>query len=271
VARPIVFCSDYGLTDEFVGVCHGVIARIAPDAPIIDLTHGIPPMHVAHGASVLAAAVRYMPEDAVYLAVVDPGVGTPRRSVAVEAASGAVLVGPDNGVLSLAWEALGGAARAVEITSDEVILRPTSFTFHGRDVFAPAAAHLAAGVGLESLGPKLAHDSLVSASVPTAVVADGQVRCAVLSIDRFGNVQLAAREDDLDRAGLHDLDDLLLDTDEAGAVTLRRARTFSDVGPGRVALIVDSAGWLAAAVNGGSLAEALRVSPGDPVVLSRVG
>ena len=271
MVRPIVFCSDYGLADEFVGVCHGVIARIAPEARIIDLTHGVPAMDVTRGAGAIAAATRYMPDDAVYLGVVDPGVGSPRRAVAVEAASGAVLVGPDNGVLSLAWEALGGAVRAVQITSPDVILRPTSDTFHGRDVFAPAAAQLANGADLGALGPDVAVDSLVAVSVPGAVVADRQVRCAVLSLDRFGNVQLAAREEDLARAGLEQADELLLDTDEAGAVSLRRARTFGDVGPGQTALIVDSAGWLAAAVNGGSLAEALRVRSGDPVVLTSLG
>jgi S-adenosylmethionine hydrolase len=271
VGRPIVFCSDYGLSDEFVGVCHGVIARIAPDVRVIDLTHGVPAMDVAHGAAVLAAATRYMPDGAVFLGVVDPGVGSRRRAVAVEAASGALLVGPDNGVLSLAWQELGGATRACEITSPDVVLRPTSHTFHGRDVFAPAAARLANGADLEALGPEITVDSLVAVSVQRAVVADRKVRCAVLSLDRFGNVQLAAREDDLARAGLDDADELLLDTDEAGAVSLRRARTFADVGLGQAALIVDSTGWLAAAVNGGNLAEALRVRPGDPVVLTSIG
>jgi len=267
MARPIVFCSDYGLADEFVGVCHGVIARIAPDARVIDLTHGIHPMDVRAGAAELAATVRYMPDDAVYLAVVDPGVGTSRRGIAVEASNGQLLVGPDNGLLSLAWEELGGAVRAVEIKSEEVILQPTSHTFHGRDVFAPAAAHLANGAPLDSLGPEVPLDSLLTIPMPRPQIADGQVRCGVLGIDRFGNVQLTAREEDLDRSGLDGEQDVLLDTDEAGAITLRRARTFDDVRPGQAALIVDSAGWLAAAVNGGSLAEALRIRVGDPVVL----
>jgi S-adenosylmethionine hydrolase len=269
--RTIVFCSDYGLADEFVGVCHGVIARIAPAARVIDLTHGIPAMNVTHGAAVLCSAVRYLPEDAVYLAVVDPGVGSTRRALAVQAAAGPALVGPDNGVLSLAWEALGGAVGAVEITSPEVILRPTSHTFHGRDVFAPAAAHLAAGAHLSALGPAVSLDSLVRVDVPQPVVADGRIRCTVLALDRFGNVQLSATENDLDRAGLADAEELVLETDETGAVSMKRVRTFADVGPGQAAMIVDSAGWLAAAVNGGSLAEALRVSAGDLVVVSRVG
>jgi S-adenosyl-L-methionine hydrolase (adenosine-forming) len=271
VNRPIVFCSDYGLSDEFVGVCHGVIARIAPDTRLIDLTHGIPEMNVTHGAALLSSSVRFMPEDAVYLVVVDPGVGSERRSIAVETGSGASLVGPDNGVLSLAWEALGGVARAVQITSPDVVLQPTSHTFHGRDVFAPAAARLATGADLGSLGPEIDVSTLATISMPRPQVVDGQIRCAVLSIDRFGNVQLTAREPDLTAAGLGEQDELMLDTDEAGTISLRRARTFSDVRPGQVALIVDSAGWLAAAVNGGKLAEALRISVGDPVVIGRVG
>jgi len=268
VVRPIVFCSDYGLSDDFVGVCHGAIARIAPEVRVIDLTHGIQAMNVVHGASVLNSSTRYMPRHCVYLAVVDPGVGSARRAVAVQAGSGALLVGPDNGLLSMAWEALGGASAAVDIASDEVILQPRSATFDGRDVFAPAAAHLAMGRDLSFLGPEVAVDSLVRLDVPRPVVADGQVRCAVLAIDRFGNVQLSATAEHLEKSGLAGRDELVLDTDEAGAVMVRPARTFSDVGAGQVALIVDSSGWLSAVMNGGNLAEALRVAP---VVLSRVG
>ena len=268
MARPIVFCSDYGLTDEFVGVCHGVIARIAPDAPVIDLTHGIPAMDVLQGAALLATSVRYMPEGAVYLAVVDPGVGSARRAVAVQTPD-AALVGPDNGLLSMAWEGLGGARAAVEITSPDVILQPTSQTFHGRDVFAPAAAHLARGADLGTLGPAVDVDSLVRVAMAKPTVAAGSLRCAVLAIDRFGNVQLSASEDDLEAAGLSGEDTLVLDTDDAGAVTLKRATTFSGVRHGETVLIVDSSGRLAAAVNGGHLAEAIRVQPGEPVVLSR--
>ena len=271
MARPIVFCSDYGLEDEFVGVCHGVIARIAPEARVIDLTHGIPAMNVSYGAALLASAVGFMPEDAVFLAVVDPGVGSSRRAVALESGSGASLVGPDNGLLALACDELGGATRAVRIASREVIMQPTSQTFHGRDVFAPAAAHLARGADLEWLGPPVEVGSLVRVELPRALVVPGDVRCTVLAIDRFGNVQLSATDDDLARAGLSDADRLVLDTDEAGAISLRRAGTFSDVPHGEAALIRDSAGRLAAAVNGGNLAEALRIRPGDPVVLSRVG
>ena len=137
---PIVFMSDYGLADEFVGICHGVVARIAPRVRVIDLTHAIPRHDVAAGAMALGRAAPFMPEDAVYLGVVDPGVGSARRPVAVACGSGALLVGPDNGVLSMAWATLGGAAQAAEITSERVLLGPVSATFHGRDVFAPAAS-----------------------------------------------------------------------------------------------------------------------------------
>jgi len=146
MARPIVFVTDYGLADGFVGICHGVMARIAPEARVIDLTHAIPRQDVMRGALVLGRATDFMPGDAVYAAVVDPGVGSERRSIAVRAASGAVLVGPDNGLLSMAWDAFGGAVAAVEIAAEDVVLQPVSKTFHGRDVFAPAAAHLEARV-----------------------------------------------------------------------------------------------------------------------------
>ena len=162
MSRPIVFLTDYGTADEFVGVCRGVMLRIAPDARIVDLTHAIPRQDVMRGGLTLGRATSYMPDDAVYVAVVDPGVGSGRRSVAVRAASGAVLVGPDNGVLSMAWEALGGADTAVEITSDAIVLHPVSHTFHGRDVFAPAAAHLATGVPIGDLGPAVAVEELAA-------------------------------------------------------------------------------------------------------------
>src|SRR6266540_7222557 len=137
LGRPIVFISDFGLDDEFVGICHGVIARIAPEARVIDLTHGVPPQDIVRAALVLAEALPHVPDDAVLLAVVDPGVGTARRPVALETRSGQVLVGPDNGVLSLAAEALGGVAGAVEITSEAVVLPSDTETFHERDEFAP--------------------------------------------------------------------------------------------------------------------------------------
>jgi S-adenosylmethionine hydrolase len=265
VARPILFLSDYGLDDEFVGVCHSVIARIAPDVRVIDLSHGIPPRDVARGALVLADAVPYAPSGTVFLAVVDPGVGMKRAPVAVEA-GGAFLVGPDNGLLSLAWLALGGARRAHVIESDHITLSPISETFHGRDVFAPAAAHLAVGGSPEILGGPLDPARLARLPVPTAAVQPGHVHCQVIGIDRFGNVQLSARQEDLRQAELHSVAEL--EARVGGEiVSLPRARTFAEAPEGRAALLVDSNAHLALVVNGGSAADGLKLQVGESVEL----
>lgn len=261
MARTILFLSDYGLDDEYVGVCHSVIARIAPEVRVIDLTHGIPPRDIRRGALVLADAVVYAPEAAVYLAVVDPGVGTSRLPVAVEAGD-ALLVGPDNGVLSLAWDALGGATRAFAIESDQATLTPISATFHGRDVFAPAAAHLATGLAPESLGRALDSTQLARIPSPEATVRPHRIGCDVIGIDRFGNVQLSAREDDLHRAQLDSFTDLEVRVADR-AFLLPKVRTFGEASEGQAALVVDSAGRLAVVVNGGNAAETLELGVGD--------
>ena len=167
-----------------MGVCHGVIARIAPDARIIDLTHAVPRQDVLRGALTISRATPYMPDDAVYVAVVDPGVGSERRSIAVRTAAGALLVGPDNGLLSLAWETLGGADAAAAIEDGRVMLSPVSKTFHGRDVFAPAAAHLAAGFLLEDVGPAVDVDELRIVEMPGAMVTPGAVGARVIGSTR---------------------------------------------------------------------------------------
>ena len=254
MTRPIVFLTDYGTADEFVGVCHGVIARIAPDARVIDLSHAVARHDVLQGSVMLARAVPFMPADAVWFAVVDPGVGSERRAIAVETATGAHLVGPDNGLLSGAWTALGGATRAVEITSDEVLLAPVSRTFHGRDVFAPAAARLAGGWPLQRLGPAIDASAL-------RTVDAGTVGARVVAVDGFGNVQLNARPADLDAAGI-------VRQAEVSGRRVVRVATFADVPRGDLALIVDSQGFAALVVNGGSASERLGLRPGDAVVLS---
>jgi S-adenosylmethionine hydrolase len=265
-ARPIVFLSDYGLEDEFVGVCHAVMAGISPASPIIDLSHAIPPHDVLRGALVLWRAVRYLPPDAVILAVVDPGVGTGRRPVAVAAVGGLCLVGPDNGLLSLAWTHEGGAVQAGLIESAEVILEPVSATFHGRDVFAPAAAHLVSGLSLERVGRSIEPASLVHPSLTEPEVEPGRVHCEVMGVDRFGNVQLSATAEHLRAAGLGASDRLEVVV-ASRATAIRRAATFGDVAEGQLAVIVDSIGWLAVVLNRGSGAEALGVAPGDPLTL----
>jgi hypothetical protein len=260
VSRPIVFLTDYGLADGFVGVCHGVIARIAPDARVIDLTHQVARQDVLQGAVTLGRAARYMPDDAVYLGVVDPGVGSDRRPIAIEARSGAVLIGPDNGLLSMAWVELGGIARAVEIAADDVMLHPVSRTFHGRDVFAPAAAHLANGLWLEELGPAVPVSELQVLELAAPMVTPGMVGARVVAIDSFGNVQLNATPAELEAAGIGP-------TMTLGARDVPRVATFAEVRPGICAAIVDSEGHLALVVNRGSAAQLLGLSVGDPVVL----
>ena len=260
MTRPIVFLTDYGLADEFVGVCHGVIERIAPGAHVIDLTHKIARQNVLQGAVTLARSARFVNADAVFLAVVDPGVGAGRRSIAVEAASGALLVGPDNGLLSMAWRELGGALRAVEISSERVVLRPVSKTFHGRDVFAPAAAHLAAGFPFEEVGPEVAVGSLHAVDLPRPMLTPGQVGARVVGVDGFGNVQLNVRPGDLDSVGLGQ-------TLGVGQRRVPRVGTFAEVARGVLAAIVDSQGFVALVVNQGNAAELLDLRVGDPVVL----
>jgi S-adenosyl-L-methionine hydrolase (adenosine-forming) len=260
VTRPIVFCTDYGLTDEFVGVCRGVMAGIAPDAHVLDLTHAIPRQDVQRGALVLGRAARFMPQDAVFVAVVDPGVGSERRSIAVRAADGALLVGPDNGLLSLAWEELGGAMEAFEIAASHVILEPVSRTFHGRDVFAPAAAHLANGVPIDSVGPRLDVAALRSLELPGPMVARGAIGARVMGVDGFGNVQLNVTAQHLGDAGIAGR--FTVGDHEAPFVGI-----FGDLPEGGLGAIVDSQGYLALVVNKGSAAEALGLVEGSPVVL----
>jgi S-adenosylmethionine hydrolase len=267
VARPIVFLSDYGLDDEFVGVCHGVIARIAPEARVVDLTHGVPSQNVLRGALVLAQNSEFFPDQAVFLAVIDPGVGSARRGIAVQTGSGAMLVGPDNGLLSLAWEALGGAQTAVHLTAEAYRLPRVSETFHGRDVFAPAAAHLSLGVAVEDLGAPYPIEDLIRLEVPAPEVEPGRIVSKVLALDRYGNIELAARGQELDAAGLGETETLAGQAGETQFLA-RRVRTFSDLRGGELGCLVDSLGWISVVLNGGNAAEALGVVPGDPVELA---
>jgi len=263
VTRPIVFLTDYGLQDEFVGTCHGVIETITPGARVIDLTHSIPRQDVVHGALTLGRAARFMPPDAVHLAVVDPGVGSSRRPIAVRAGSGSLLVGPDNGLLSIAWGELGGVEAAVGISSESVLLHPVSDTFHGRDVFAPAAAHMAAGRELSELGAALPVEELRVVELPGPMVAPGVVGGRVVGVDGFGNVQLNVTGWDLDAAGLSGA------TLALGCRRFPLVATFSDVASGAPAAFIDSQGFVALAVNRGSAAEAFGLGRGDAVVLVR--
>ena len=263
MAHFITFLSDFGLQDGFVGTCHGVIKRIAPDVQIIDITHGIAPQQVLQGALVLANTLEYMPLG-VHLAVVDPGVGGARRAVALEDGDGRLYVGPDNGLLVPAAEAGGGIAAAHELANPRYALQPVSRTFHGRDLFAPAAAHLAQGVPLAELGPPLDPDLLVRIVVPEPEVALPRIGATALAIDRFGNVQLNVASDALDEAGAEPGTRVGLEL-PAGGRSAVVARTFADVAPGDVVVFEDSSGNVSLAVTGGSASEALGLETGERV------
>lgn len=257
--------TDFGRRDGFVAACHGVIARIAPAARIGEITHDVPAYDVRHGAAVLAQAVPYLPPSIV-VGVVDPGVGTRRRPVAVRAGD-ILLVGPDNGLLGWAADALGGAVAGVELRSRRHRLETTAHTFDGRDVFAPAAAHLAAGVALDELGPGLPVDDLTRLPTPKVEVRPGVLSTEVLTVDHFGNVQLAASAADLDAAGLtHGRVEVGVG-DRAYDVAV--GTTFADVAAGDLVLFVDSAAHVALAVNGADAAAEVGVQPGDEVTVTR--
>jgi S-adenosyl-L-methionine hydrolase (adenosine-forming) len=263
VARLITFLTDFGLQDDFVGTCHGVMKRIAPDVDIIDITHGIAPQAVLQGALTLANTLPFMPVG-VHLAVVDPGVGSARRALALRDGEGRIHVGPDNGLLIPAAEKLGGIAEAHELTNPEYALESVSRTFHGRDLFAPAAAHLALGVPLAELGPPIDPDALAHLDLPQPEVGTSRINCTVLSIDRFGNVQLNLDRSHLDQAGIvpGTRIEVQVGTERYYAVV---ARTFADARRGDLILYEDAYRNLSIAISGGSAAEMLGIGEGKSV------
>jgi S-adenosylmethionine hydrolase len=263
VARFITFLTDFGLRDDFVGTCHGVMKRIAPEAEIIDITHGIPPQAVLQGALTLANTLPFMPEG-VHLAVVDPGVGGSRRALVLRDREGRIHVGPDNGLLIPAAERMGGIVEAHELTNPEYALESVSRTFHGRDLFSPAAAHLALGVPLAELGPPIDPDALARLDLPQPEVGTSRIRCTVLSIDRFGNVQLNLDRAHLDQASIvpGTRVELQIGPERYYAVA---ARTFADARPGDIILYEDAYRNISIAINGGSAAAMFGVAAGQDV------
>ena len=266
--RTIVFLSDFGYRNEWVGICHAVMNRIAPGSPIVDLSHGVPPLDVRNGALLLVDSLPYLATDAILLAIVDPSVGRD-RDLALETEDGRLVVGPDNGLLAPAAGALGGVRRAVEITSPQVVLTPVSPSFHARDVLAPAAAHLAAGAALDTLGPAVDRATLAQMTIPEPTVERGKIECEVLDLNRFGNVLLNVREADLAASGLGEDGDVQIDA-TSGSARAQRVSTYGDVESGEWGLIVDPRGWLSVIRgNPANAAEGLGgVGPGDPVWLT---
>jgi S-adenosylmethionine hydrolase len=258
MARPLTFLSDYGLEDDFVGVCHAVIARIAPDAHVVDLTHGLDRHDIRTAALVLRRALPFC-GPGVHLAVVDPGVGAERRAIALRTAEeDRILVGPDNGLLSLAAQRFGGIVEVVDIGRSPHRLEPVSATFHGRDIFAPVAAHLALGAPLGDAGDPIDADEIARLDMPLAHLEDGVLFAHAVGFDRFGNIML-----DVEHAELTDSGFRLghaVDIDGRQGVY---ATTFADVAPGEVLLYEDAYRTLSLAVNRGSARDLLGVERDD--------
>ena len=261
--ETVSMLTDYGLVDEFVGVVKAVIRDIAPHAQTIDLTHNIRPFDVRAGSLALARCISYIPSG-VILAVVDPGVGGTRKSIAIEVAdSEAVLVGPDNGLLAPAVAMAGGAGRAAILTNDQYHLPSHGVTFAGRDIFAPVVAHLCNGVDLAELGPLIDPDELLPGMVPLPRQEPEGLVCEVLWIDHFGNCQLNVGPEDIAEWGPQ----VQITFGDSQRVATRKT-TFADVATGAVGLVVDSCGMLALVLDQRSAAMDLGIGAGDQITLA---
>ena len=264
--HTVSFLSDYGSVDEYVGVVHSVIRSIAPEVGVIDITHQVPPHDVRAGALTLARSAQYL-VPGVVVAVVDPGVGTDRRAIAVEVGDGdSVLVGPDNGLLAPAVAMVGGASRAFELTNTSYHLPAPAATFDGRDVFAPVAAHLCEGVPLEQVGTEIDPAGLRPTVIPITQL-DGEVLSAeALWIDRFGNVQLNVDPDEI-----ADFGDVLAIDVEGRRRSASVVESFAALRTGEVGLLIDSYGLIALVANQASAADELGIHAGDEVALQPLG
>ena len=258
----ITFLSDYGLADHFVGVCHAVIADICPEARVIDLTHGVPRHDVRAGALILQGALPYAPVG-VHVAVVDPDVGASRRAVALRLADGRILVGPDNGVLMPAAEVAGGVVEAVDIAHSRFRLEPVSATFHGRDIFAPVAARLAAGGSVADAGTPMDPGALVELSLPRPRYEGRDLVAHVIYVDRFGNVALDAGHDELPESGLKLGRHVQVHLSSGDTIEAPFVRTFADVGVGDALLYEDADRRLAIAIGHGDAAAAFGLELDD--------
>lgn len=259
----ISFLSDYGLADEFVGVVTSVIRSIAPHVGVVDITHNVAPHDIRAGSLALGRSVQYL-VPGVVLAVVDPGVGTARRAVAVEVGDGeAVLVGPDNGLLAPAVALVGGSGRAVELTNEEFQLAAPGPTFAGRDVFGPAAAHLCNGVDLAELGPEVDPITLRPGILPLTRQEDDKLVSEILWVDRYGNAQLNVDPAEIEALG----DRVTLRWGLDQVRTAVRALTYGALKAGEVGLVVDSYGLVSVALDQASAADQLHLRPGDAMTL----
>jgi len=262
----IAFASDYGLVDEFVGVCKAVILGLAPNAVVVDLGHDLPPHDVRAGALLLVRAVQYLPEDSILLAVVDPGVGTDRRLVAVEV-EGGMMLGPDNGLLAPAAAMAGGARTVVVLDNPDYQLPAPGPTFAGRDVLAPAAGHLAAGTPLLELGTQVDPITLVPGLVSLPEKhGGGAVSGEVWWVDRFGNCQLNIDPDELAASGARP--GAYVEVRSTREIrSARWVHTYAHAKPSELVLLVDSYGLLSLALHRESAAALLGVRAASPITL----
>ena len=266
----IAFASDYGLVDEFVGVCKAVMLGIAPDVRVVDLGHDIPPHNVRAGALLLVRAVQYLPEDTIVVAVVDPGVGTDRRLIGVEV-EGGILLGPDNGLLAPAVALTGGARSVVALENTEYRMQAPGATFAGRDILAPAAGYLATGVPLERFGERVDPATLVPGLINLPETqAGGAIVGEIWWVDRFGNCQLNIDPDDLSLAGAGPGDPVEVHAGD-GVRVARWVHAYADAKPSELVLLVDSYGLLSLALDRESAAGMLRVRAGSAVTLAPEG
>lgn len=265
----ITLMTDFGNRDDSAGCCRGVIAARAPQARMVDITHEIPAFDIRRGALTWINVLPYMPVGQ-HIGVVDPGVGTARRPIAVQTERGDVLVGPDNGLLPAGAAALGGAVAAVELANERFILQPRSHTFHGRDIFSPMAAALATGTPLEELGPALDLATLVQLELPQPMWEGATLHCAVAYIDNFGNLRLNAGEEVVERWNLREGDAVGV-TLGGQTLTVPFTRAFGLTPQGMAALIVDSYRQLMLAINRDSAAAIFGVEVDMPVIVERIG
>jgi len=264
----VTLLTDYGTRSEFAGICHGVIRRMCPGVEIVDITHAVPRHDIRHGALVLRNALPYMPVG-VHMAVVDPQVGTERRAIALQTGDGSLLVGPDNGLLSLAWLERGGVTAAHELANPALWRESVHKTFRGRDVFAPVAAHLAAGTPLTEVGPQVEISTLTTLPPREVEVDDDHVHAEVSLVDHFGNVSLNVDRAALEAAGMR-FGDTVEVRCNGRTLAVPFTATYGDVSRGRLTLCEDSFRAVMLAVNAGHASQELRVTRGEPIVIARL-
>jgi S-adenosylmethionine hydrolase len=262
---PLAIITDFGYRDHYAGVMKGVVASIAPGAPVIDIAHGIPAQSIAAGAIVLRESWRYFPARTVFLAVVDPGVGTARAPIAIETRAGARFVGPDNGLLWLAANQ-AGIKRIVKLTSPRHRLTDVSATFHGRDIFAPAAAYLWRGVPITTLGPALRPTSIVQLVLPHPVESAREVRGEVIYVDGFGNLVSNIDRPVAEHFGSR-FRHKYLSVRIRGGASMRLLDAYGDALKGVPLAIFGSFGLLEVAIRDGNAAIHFAAGPGSSLSL----